>query len=1765
MTRRWTRQPIAAGVATFLAGGAIALSVGWLQAHRNGIAAVQRFDTQAQRVTDDIASRLRIYEYGLRGARGAVLAAGVDHIDRQTFGVYSASRDLKTEFPGARGVGIIKRVPAREEASFVAVMRQTGSPAFAVRALAPNDGDRFIIQYVEPEVSNAEAIGLDIGSEESRRSAAMAAIRTGAATITKPLTIAQASAAHGRSFLLLLPIFRPGALTDTPGARDRAATGWSFAPLVIDDVLRNVSLGAEGLALTLRDVGAATRQPFFVSDGSVAPAARGLARRITIPVFGRAWEAELRATPAFWNGLDQFDPRVAVVIGLAIALLIGALVTLYARMVDREWEVRQLSETMTAMELGEAKRAERLARELSADLEAQVLERTALLDAARRDLQAILDASPLMIGYWDKHLTNRMANRAYASWFGLTSESIRGRSYRELLGQEHHDVNRPFADAALRGEPQFLLRSSARPDGTGVLHSQSQYVPDVVDGKVRGFHVIVNDISELTESRLKLAAVVRENEALLRTLRQHAIVCVADADGRIIDVNDSLCRISGYAREEMLGRRLRDVIAAAVTPDRIEDVTLAISGMEPWRGEVSATARDGTLYWLDTVTSPFFDENGKVEKLVSISTDITSAKRLEQQLRFSQALLDRAGEVAGIGGWELDLRTGALTWSAQTYRIREVGPEFVPTVENGLAFYAPETRALMEAAMNATIASGESWDLEVPLITATGRSIWVRTVGTADFDGGKAIRLVGAIQDISARKEAEAALEHERHLFTSLLDTVPDSIYFKDTHSRFLRINRALANHLGLDDPADAIGKSDDDFFAPEHARKAAELERQIMETGTPIHDQEEHAVWLDRPTTWSVSTRMPLHDHTGRVMGTFGIGRDVTSRKRMELQLQRSNDRMELAAEAGHLGIWEYEVGTDTLTWDDRMFEIYGTATGRGPVPYAVWADRLHPEDRSRAEAEVAAAVSGGAPFDTEFRIVRPNGDVRYIKAAALVARSDEGIAVHLTGVNVDVTEQKRADLELMETSSLLRTVLASASEVSVIATDANSVITVFNSGAERMLGYRSEEVVGLVTPAVLHDADEMRARSVELTRRLERPVEGTAVFTDPAVLSTAREWSYLHKNGRRITVSLVVTAMHDDQGRILGHLGIAHDVTRQKDAELSLRKAVHTERRANQAKSQFLANMSHEIRTPLNAVIGLSYLLGRTTLDPKQATMLGKISIASKSLLGVINDILDLSKIEAGELIIERVAFDARTLLRDVSEVMSVNAEAKGIDYSITVDADVPETLEGDPTRLGQILTNLVSNAVKFTEVGGVHLTVRPMPGGSDTTSLRFAVQDSGIGISADAQARLFAPFAQADASTTRRFGGTGLGLSIVKRLANLMGGDVGLTSVPGAGSEFWVVLPLGQATTSTSSKRDATPPVRDDEGLQGLRILVVDDSDVNREVAQRILELEGASVTLANDGQQAIDRLRATPRAFDVVLMDVQMPVVDGNEAARTIRNDLGLVELPIIALTAGAMQSERALSTVAGMNAFVTKPFEPRVLLRTIREHIDGIRSRVVEVPAPPHTGSTPHGRTGMADIKDIPGIDYGSLGKTLRGDKALFDSLLSRMLAEYATFEVPTEPLADEALRAFGMRMHKLKGTSGTLGVMEIYRMAGEAEQSCMAGDGVHARVLAETIVQALVALRTAVSAAAVSAGAGVSDVAPVAQSGAGAQRRDVALEVRALVLQLRERDLDALEQFREIADELRVRMGNESFERVSQHVDTLEFDAAAMELALLPD
>ncbi|MEO8523922.1 MAG: PAS domain S-box protein [Caldimonas sp.] len=1064
----------------------------------------------------------------------------------------------------------------------------------------------------------------------------------------------------------------------------------------------------------------------------------------------------------------------------------------------------------------------------------------------------------------------------------------------------------------------------------------------------------------------------------------------------------------------------------------------------------------------------------------------------------------------------------------------------------------PPGRVGEEPARLARIARGETVDhFETVRVHKDGRHVHISASISPVIDGGG--QVVGAsmiARDTTRRWQAESQLRASEARYRRTLDGILEGCQLIGFDWTYLYLNDASAVHNRRPNE-ELLGRKMTEAWPGIENTGVFALLRRCMEERVPFHEEVEFAFPEGEKGWFDVRTH-PVPE------GIFVLSLNVTERRRAEDAL--------LEAEVLQNAIFNSTNLCSITTDANGLIQIFNVGAER-MLGYAAdeVTNRITPADLHDPQELIAraAALSAemGTPIAPGFEVlvykaaqgienmyeltkVRKDGSRFPVVVSVTALRDVEDAIIGYLLISTDNTARKRAEQKVSETTAMLHSVLDSASEVSVIATEPDLTIKIFNRGAERLLGYAAHEVVGVATQMLLHDPAEVEARGAELSAQLQRPVEGAGVFLEPSTLRLPREWLYVCKDGRRVSVSLVMTAMYRDDGALLGYLGVAYDVTRQKAIEETLRAATHSAELASMAKSQFLTNMSHEIRTPMHAVIGLTYLLDQTDLDAAQTDLLEKIKFASKSLLTVITDVLDLSKIEAGELRLERVTFKLRHMLRRLSGSMSVHALAKRIAFEIDVQDDLPEAVQGDATRLQQILTNLLFNAIKFTERGGVKLVVRLLNETADQFTLKFAVHDTGIGIPPEMKARLFTPFAQADASTTRRFGGTGLGLSIVKRLTDLAGGTVGVESTLGVGTEFWVVLDFARASADALLLQVTESDLLGRQGLVGVRVLVVDDSEINLEVARRMLELEGAEVALASNGGDAIELLRAESTGFDVVLMDMQMPILDGNAVARRIRGDLGLRTLPIIALTASALTSERERSIAAGMDDFISKPFDARTLVRSIRRLVP---------PLPVWTDADPlaQGASLPSSWPEIEGIDSNDVRSRLGDDLALFRSMMRRLLAEYPQHSFD-EDVADTELHAMrARRMHKLRGTAGMLGAKTVGGLAGKAEAAYVEGDGVLAASLEGLTAAALQVLRIGSQPMLVASQAAL-------QSPPDSERTEFDSQAMGeLIRLLRQQSLTALNRFDAVSHALRGKLGPTSYARVSALVDDLKFNDAA--------
>ena len=618
--------------------------------------------------------------------------------------------------------------------------------------------------------------------------------------------------------------------------------------------------------------------------------------------------------------------------------------------------------------------------------------------------------------------------------------------------------------------------------------------------------------------------------------------------------------------------------------------------------------------------------------------------------------------------------------------------------------------------------------------------------------------------------------------------------------------------------------------------------------------------------------------------------------------ELSESELRYRLVARATNEAIWDSDLLADKQTWNGAFGTMFGYPP-REETNGAWWEERVHPEDRGRVLLAIEDVLrDGGDTWSDEYRFRCADGTYATVVDRAYVVRDARGEPVRVVGSMMDVTERRRTEEALRASEAELRAVFSAMDDV-ILVLDAEGRYLKVAPTNPSLLYKTSDELVGKTLQEVMPEK-QADAFLDHIRRALEeqRPMD--------------TEYS-LPIDGREVWFAGTVSPMEEDRV-----VFVARDITDRRRDEQELRQAKEEAESASRAKSEFLANMSHEIRTPMNGVVGMTGLLMDTDLTEEQREYAETVRTSGESLLTIINDILDFSKIEAGRLELEETDLDLQGVVEETVDLFAGAAHAKGLELASLIEQGVPTALRGDAGRIRQILVNLLGNAVKFTEAGEVVLRGIPLEEDESAAVVRIEVRDTGIGMTEGQRERLFESFTQADASTTRRYGGTGLGLAISRQLVEMMGGEVGVDSQPGAGSTFWFTLKLTKQPESVPKNE---LPRR--ASLRNLRVLVVDDNETNRKIVHEQIVSWGMRNGMAKNGQEALEVLRRAAGGgdpYDLAVVDLQMPGVDGMELAITIKADHSIAATKLVLLTSMGLRGEAEQARKAGFAAYLTKP-------------------------------------------------------------------------------------------------------------------------------------------------------------------------------------------------------------------------------------------------
>jgi len=769
----------------------------------------------------------------------------------------------------------------------------------------------------------------------------------------------------------------------------------------------------------------------------------------------------------------------------------------------------------------------------------------------------------------------------------------------------------------------------------------------------------------------------------------------------------------------------------------------------------------------------------------------------------------------------------------------------------------------------------------------------------------------------------------------------------------------------------------------------------------------------------------------------------EIAERKRAEEKMRRSEQGLIETQRIAQLGSWEFDVAGQEIKWSAETFRIAGFDEVRANLTLDEYTATIHPDDLPLLNSALDKTSTDREPYEVELRHRRPDGSYNHtLTRGKPVIKGDQ--IVKFIGSVIDITELRQAEQALRRSEESL----SEAQRIAHIGNwtwDICSDALYWSDEIYRIFGFRPQEFGATYEAfqSYIHPDDRDRVQAA-VDASL---VDGEPYNIDHRIVLADGTERRVHEQGQ---------VTFDRDGTPMRMVGTVQDITERKEAELQLEKAKQAAEQANLAKSMFLANMSHEIRTPLNAILGLTSLVMKTELSERQQAQLGKVRSAARLLSDLIKDILDLSKIEAGHLDLRAVYFNLDAVLEDLASVVGTRAQEKGLVLRFETAPSAPRILGGDPLRLGQVLLNLANNAIKFTDSGEIVISTEVVEMDEDRVTLSFSVSDTGIGIAEAHLPDLFEPFTQVDPSTTRRYGGTGLGLAISKRLVRLMRGEIRVESEQGEGSTFTFTASFGRPADHEAAGLELAAAelrglsersdLRDQQLPSGgetwsgacLRVLLVEDNEINREVAQEMMTVAGLSVTTAENGVEALQVLGE--RRFDAVLMDVQMPEMDGIDATRAIRADQRHRALPIIAMTAHAMEGDRERCLESGMNDYVTKPIEEYELLGMLNKWLP-----VAPGPAPVRVEGD---ADGVGLPFELPGVDVAGGLRRASGNRKLFKELLLDLCEELETVSGRLRGAIEDRDTGTALdTLHTLKGTSATLGADGVAEAAASFERA----------------------------------------------------------------------------------------------------------------------
>ena len=1156
---------------------------------------------------------------------------------------------------------------------------------------------------------------------------------------------------------------------------------------------------------------------------------------------------------------------------------------------------------------------------------------------SEEDYRYLFDNNPQPMWIYDSESLRFLGiNNAAIHHYGYSREEFLGMTIKDIRPKE--DIEALQKDIALTQQPYNLAGEWRHLKKNGEIIYVEIISHEITINNRKARHVMVSDIT------LQNRAIEERTEALMlyNALVNQAgdAFFVHDFEGKFIEVNQQACDTLGYSKEELLKLSVTDVEinfdlkSAKKEWAKIEsDHKFTLFG--------NHIRKDGTVF---PVEVRFGSSEWKGQKLfLGLARDITERNKAEEILKENHALIKIAGEKAKLGGWNVNIGENRVYWSDEVAAIHERSSGYAPSVEEGINFYAPEWRGKIKKAFANCVGKGIPFDEEMQIITASGKRVWVNTIGEAVRDDkGKIVKVHGAFQDISDRKRAEESLRESEENLSITLNSIGDGVIATDLNGMVVKMN-PIAEKLCGWSLNDAAGKPLTEVFNIVNAN-TRETEnnpvKKVLENGE-IVGLANHTVLISKNgTQYQISdSAAPIKNKEGKISGVVLVFSDVTEKYLTAQSLIENEERLNLFFNQSLTGFF-FMMNDEPVAWDESvdkeksLDDIFGNLRIT-KVNQAMLDQYLATEEEfiNRTLNEFFAHDlkqgykvikelfdKGSLHIDTSER--RFDGTQMWIEGDYICLYDSKGSIKGLFGTQHDITERKQAEEQLRKLSRAVE-----QSPTSIILTDTHGNIEYANPKTLKVTGYELKELLG---------------KNPKIFSAGEKPKDEYKVLWQN--LTSGHEWQgEFHnkkKNGELYWEQASISPILNKEGEITHYLAVKEDITERKQILEDLIIAKEQAEQSDKLKSAFLANMSHEIRTPMNGILGFTELMKEPGLsNEKQQKFISVIQKSGTRLLNIINDIVDISKIEAGVMKADIKTANIKEKIEYIYTFFKPEVEKKGIQFLVK-NSSLEENLmiETDPEKIYAILTNLIKNAIKFTNQGLIVFGYE-----RKGNNLEFYVKDTGIGIPKDKHEAIFERFIQVDISDKMALQGAGLGLSITKAYVELLGGKIWVESEienlaigkPG-GTTIYFTIPFNTVIITDTTTQNAIASGKSDKYVGNLKILIAEDDEASSIFLSILVEEFSSEILMAKNGLEAVEIYKNNPD-LDLILMDMQMPYLNGYEATRQIR-ELNK-NVIIIAQTAFALSFDRKKVIDAGCNDYISKPISIGELTSLVRKYFN----------------------------------------------------------------------------------------------------------------------------------------------------------------------------------------------------------------------------------